>query len=119
MPYMAVSHYCVKPKVWLTASMTQSQDKFIARLPDGLRERLKAIATQNKRSMNAELIHALELHLSTEQYNIDLETARKSWENDPDDKAYEFQKLSSSIMPATKGDIERILVTIKDILAAK
>ena len=39
---------------------TQNQDKFIARLPPGMRERLKAFSEKNHRSMNAELIAALE-----------------------------------------------------------
>lgn len=113
---MAVSHYCVKLILWLTATMTQPQDKFIARLPDGLRERLKTAANRNKRSMNAELVHALELHLTTEEYNVDLEAAREVWLNDPNYRADEFPELSNSIMPATKGDIDRILVTIQEAL---
>ena len=116
MPCMAVSHYCVKLSLWLTASMTQPQDKFIARLPDGLRERLKTAASRNKRSMNAELVHALELHLTTGEYSVDLEAAREVWLNDPNYSADEFPELSNSIMPATKGDIDRILVTIQEVL---
>lgn len=39
---------------------SQSQDKFIVRLPDGLRERIKLAADLNNRSMNAEIVDALE-----------------------------------------------------------
>ena len=117
MPYMAYSHYCVKLSLWLTATMTQPQDKFIARLPDGLRERLKTAASRNKRSMNAELVHALELHLTTEEYNVDLEAATEVWLNDPNYKADEFPELSSSMMPATKGDLERFIITLREELA--
>lgn len=35
-------------------------DKFIVRLPDGMRDRIKEAADRNKRSMNAEVIHMLE-----------------------------------------------------------
>lgn len=37
--------------------------KFMLRLPDGLRGRIKAVAAANRRSMNAEIIVALEEHL--------------------------------------------------------
>jgi len=60
---MAHCHYCVNPLLWLNASMTerkpQDQDKFIVRLPDGMRERIKTAAEKNNRSMNAEIVAAL------------------------------------------------------------
>ena len=99
--------------------MTQTQDKFIARLPDGLRERLKTAANRNKRSMNAELIHALELHLTTEEYNVDLETAREAWRDGSDEKTNEVPDLHRSFIPATRADIDRLLVTIQEELAKK
>lgn len=39
---------------------SQSQDKFVVRLPDGMRERIKAEAEANNRSMNAEIVARLE-----------------------------------------------------------
>jgi len=39
---------------------SQQQDKFVLRLPDGLRDRIKAKADDNGRSMNAEIIQLLE-----------------------------------------------------------
>ena len=39
---------------------SNSQDKFIVRLPDGMRERIKVVADENRRSMNAEIVAALE-----------------------------------------------------------
>ena len=39
---------------------TQPQDKYILRLPDGMRDRIKAAAERNKRSMNAEIVATLE-----------------------------------------------------------
>ncbi|MDX0581962.1 Arc family DNA-binding protein [Sinorhizobium medicae] len=38
----------------------QPQDKYVLRLPDGLRDRIKAYAERNGRSMNAEIIRVLE-----------------------------------------------------------
>ncbi|MDP5307582.1 Arc family DNA-binding protein [Paracoccus spongiarum] len=53
--------------MWLYASMTdrkpQDQDKFVLRLPDGMRNRLKMAAERNRRSMNAEIVDALDSHL--------------------------------------------------------
>lgn len=43
---------------------SQSQDKFIVRLPDGMRDRIKAAADEANRSMNAEIVSALEHWLS-------------------------------------------------------
>jgi hypothetical protein len=38
----------------------QLDDKFILRLPDGMRDRIKAAATVNRRSMNSEIVLHLE-----------------------------------------------------------
>ena len=51
--------------LWLIASMAkerspQSQDKYIIRMPDGLRERIRKAAEANNRSMNAEIVGTLE-----------------------------------------------------------
>ncbi|WP_191569529.1 Arc family DNA-binding protein [Paracoccus yeei] len=39
---------------------SQNQDKFVVRLPDGMRDRIKAAAEANNRSMNAEIVATLE-----------------------------------------------------------
>lgn len=39
---------------------SQNQDKFIVRLPDGLRDRIRLAAEANHRSMNAEVVALLE-----------------------------------------------------------
>jgi len=39
---------------------SQKQDKFVLRLPDGLRDRIKFAADQNGRSMNSEISGTLE-----------------------------------------------------------
>lgn len=40
---------------------SRSLDKFVVRLPDGLRERIEAAARAKNRSMNAEIVRVLEL----------------------------------------------------------
>lgn len=42
------------------------QDKFVIRLPDGLRPEIAAIASRNQRSMNGEIINRLERSLALE-----------------------------------------------------
>lgn len=39
---------------------SQHQDKFVLRLPDGMRDRIKLAAEVNNRSMNAEIVATLE-----------------------------------------------------------
>jgi len=39
---------------------SDKQDQYMVRFPDGMRDRLKAAAAQNKRSMNAEIVARLE-----------------------------------------------------------
>jgi plasmid stability protein len=48
----------------------QPQDKYVLRLPDGMRDRLKDAAARNGRSMNAEILARLE----------DFESSRELWE---------------------------------------
>ena len=54
----------------------QPQDKYVVRLPDGMRDKLKAEAEKNKRSMNAEIVarleatfHTIPEHMTPEAFN--------------------------------------------------
>lgn len=40
---------------------SDQQDKFMLRFPEGMRELIKAEAERNNRSMNAEILHRLEV----------------------------------------------------------
>lgn len=40
--------------------MPMRQDQYVVRFPDGLRDKIKALAKANRRSMNAEIVLALE-----------------------------------------------------------
>jgi len=46
------------------SSSSRDLNKFIVRLPDGMRERIAEEAKRNNRSMNAEVVHRLEQSLS-------------------------------------------------------
>ena len=44
----------------MTDTPAKDQDKYVLRLPDGMRDRIKAAADKRKRSMNQEIIATLE-----------------------------------------------------------
>ena len=46
------------------APINPDSDKFMLRLPDGLRNRLKRAADRNRRSMNGEAIFAIENYIA-------------------------------------------------------
>lgn len=43
---------------------SRTADKFVVRLPDGMRERIGDIARKNHRSMNSEIIDKLDMHIA-------------------------------------------------------
>ena len=48
------------------ATTNRSSDKFILRLPEGMRDRIAALAREKGRSMNAEVIAALEQYIEND-----------------------------------------------------
>ncbi|MBB6288653.1 MULTISPECIES: Arc family DNA-binding protein [unclassified Pseudomonas] len=44
----------------------QLEEKFVVRLPDGMRERIALRARENTRSMNSEIVHRLETTVELE-----------------------------------------------------
>jgi plasmid stability protein len=46
---------------------SSKQDQFVLRFPDGMRDRIKAVADRNGRSMNAEIIARLEQSIGFEE----------------------------------------------------
>lgn len=52
---------------------SQKLDQYMLRLPEGMREKIKAAAAHNKRSMNAEIIQALDYWLEIDlPYDVNL-----------------------------------------------
>lgn len=49
-----------------TKVVRQEEDKYVVRFPDGMRDRIKAAAEANNRSMNAEIVNRLEASLDAE-----------------------------------------------------
>lgn len=74
---------------------SERQERFIVRLPDGMRDRIRSAAEANGRSMNAEIVATL-----LEKYPP---------EADPD-----LEALIEKAMKVAPGELERILKGIVD-----
>lgn len=83
-------------------------DKFMLRLPDGMRERIKAAADENRRSMNAEIIARLEI-----SFRMVADAIRASDDADDDDT------LSPEVKAAIDRDMEEIILTLAKTISAK
>lgn len=55
----------MRPQYQMTDSRTA--DKFVLRLPDGLRSDISTWATSNERSMNSEIVHRLKRSITQDQ----------------------------------------------------
>jgi len=78
---------------------SQKQDKFTVRFPDGMRDKIAEIAKKNNRSMNSEIILALEKHIESENkttlmsYSIKQELNFSELENSLQDLVVKFNEL--------------------------
>lgn len=59
---------------------SEKQDRFIVRLPDGMRERIKTAADANNRSMNSEIVATLEEKYPAPRFRISGKTVTE-WLN--------------------------------------
>lgn len=62
----------------MTISTNRDSDRFMLRLPDGMRDRIKAAAEANNRSMNAEVVASLEEKYPDPREDLELSTLA-SW----------------------------------------
>lgn len=60
------------------AKTTNASDKFIIRLPDGMRDRIKTDAEQHGRTMNAEIIARLEVFTDSPSNSDRLDEIRET-----------------------------------------
>lgn len=56
----------------MTTPPSKQLDQFVVRLPDGMRDRIKAAAAANNRSMNAEIVAVLQEHYPEQPPTTDL-----------------------------------------------
>ncbi|MGG3814202.1 Arc family DNA-binding protein [Methylorubrum rhodesianum] len=77
---------------------SETQDRFLLRMPDGMRDRLKAEAEANKRSMNAEIVARLEASLSDQPGNdLNLSPGQKQF----------FELMQDDIRHAMRSALNR------------
>lgn len=57
----------IKGNTGVMGGSSRHADKFVIRLPEGLRERIKEVAATQHRSMNAFVIHTMEAALKVEE----------------------------------------------------
>lgn len=55
-------------QVTMTPPASRESDKFMLRLPDGMRDRLKSVAAENGRSLNSEIVFRLQETLEMDAY---------------------------------------------------
>ena len=95
----------------------QEQEKYIVRFPDGMRERLKEAASKNQRSLNAEIIHRLQISLEADEQSV--EKIIDSYDNSPEqDPMMEFfrglDEKYQFILDEVKAINERYEADIKE-----
>ncbi len=88
---------------------SRKQEQFIVRFPEGMRERIKAAADENNRSMNAEIVLALEAWL-----DFDPEEEERYWD-ELDEQRAEMKDIKASL----KANLEALEEMKKDLDSMK
>lgn len=83
------------------ATNSRTADKFVVRLPDGMRDRVADVARQNHRSMNSEIIDRLEQSLLAEELKAELTRAYRV-----------IDRLLQNVAP-TQDDILEVLHLVR------
>ncbi|WP_446471172.1 Arc family DNA-binding protein [Xenorhabdus stockiae] len=77
----------------MTKKLVANQDKFMLRLPDGMREAIAQRAEENGRSMNSEIVQILQDALDTGASQIDLNMSPEDAQATFEDGIEEFKRL--------------------------
>ncbi len=85
---------------------SQKQDKFVLRLPDGVRDKIKDVAKANNRSMNAEIVHAIMLHIAENDDSIEHAVSNDGKTREP---SPELRALVDQSIEKLKSDLLRKL----------
>lgn len=96
------------------------QDKFMLRLPDGMRERIKAEADKAGRSMNAEIVYQLEnayahadLDAAQSELTNELRQRFDSLPAEERERQLAWLKSVPPLSPDAPNSIDRILQTVE------
>ncbi|MDT8397944.1 MAG: Arc family DNA-binding protein [Pseudomonadales bacterium] len=85
-------------------------EKFVIRLPNGLREQLKLLSEQNRRSMNAEIILVLEKHIHQSLMNqLHVNDMPESEDGEGEQYRFTDKQLSEKLEALPPGKKEALL----------
>lgn len=86
---------------------SRGTDQFMLRFPDGMRDRIKHVAEQNGRSMNAEIIHRLENSLATDKMTPETFLGIMDLQHESTQKiAAALRKIADSVESLGSGAVE-------------
>ena len=101
----------------MNATNSRTADKFVVRLPNGMREQVAEVARKNHRSMNSEIIDRLEQSLLNDQFEPAASAIGD--EANPDElkaeltRAYRIiDRLLQNAVP-TQDDIQEVLHLVR------
>lgn len=90
----------------------QAGEKYLIRFPDGMRDFIAAVAKENGRSMNAEILFRLEASLAEERYRKHLADNGISAQEDEEmaaaiEKCFPAQKVVRLPVANTRDDLDQ------------
>lgn len=97
----------------------QPQDKYVLRLPDGMRDRIKAAAEANSRSMNAEMVARLEQSFDVDKHLAELTVRAVRAETASDTLFTVNQFLAGMLASASGNEKEAMQLVAKAIRALR
>lgn len=112
----STSFLCPMATIMTDSENRTFNDKFMLRLPDGMRERIRAAAAENGRSMNAEIVFRLEATLAYEAMDDWADNRKLRAEADLNEKISEATALDRITDKMVDRISERI---IEQVLSAK
>lgn len=94
----------------------QFKDRYMLRLPDGMRDRIKAAAEENNRSMNAEIVARLDM-----TFRLKMRTKTVRFQSDPDAPDFEESRedLTREVGSARANKLLETLSIVDGDLRAK
>jgi hypothetical protein len=82
----------------------QTSDKFVLRLPDGMRDAIAEMAERSGRSMNAEIVNALAAYIA--QGDEPDRTTIKGLRGTLDDVQRELKRFTDAISPTNRARVQ-------------
>jgi len=99
----------------MKATNSRTADKFVVRLPDGMRERVAEVARINHRSMNSEIIDRLEQSLLNPRFEpVKSESVAAEELKSELNRAYQIIDRLLQNSTATQEDVAEVLFLVRN-----